>query len=650
MPFSLKITTGDSDYFYVKNADAGLKMAAEIFTVIPEIGLEASSAYSSSAASSSISDNELFNNLEEVAISLEEKWPKIAAQAGKITPPIGLNLSRIQVTDALIAMLLQSKINLTTLILSDRQYLKLERATLNLLIGQQIDILKVKRLEELPRDIVGKQIADFFPGLGSISRSLRADVKSSSKKVVANVEGPAELEYFFKKRANLLTTLDPEREPLGAVYNHLSYNGGVASFQKNFTRLEALLTEYYDGSLAVTLNLPYYQLGVERAVGFIESIKQYKLIGFNFSANEIGDAGAIALAAVLKENETLTSLKISMNKIGDAGAIALAAALKENKKLTSLDLSANQIGIEGVKALAEALKKNKTLTNLNIYFSRIGDAGAADIVEALKANQTLTSLGIANSNIGIEGVIALAAALKKNQTLTSLDISLNDIGDAGAKAVAELLITNKTLTSLNLSYNEIGIAGAEIAEALKKNKTLTSLNIVGNEIGDAGAIALAAALKENQTLTSLDISYSSGIGDAGAAGIAEALKKNKTLTSLNIVGNEIGDSGAIAIAASLKENHTLTSLAIGNRNIRSKGIDALLEAIKNPSCNITRISIASEHSKTQMLFNDAIAERIAAQNMQKEEEVKSSSAASSVMFPSATSLAAAASVAIGGKS
>ena len=57
------------------------------------------------------------------------------------------------------------------------------------------------------------------------------------------------------------------------------------------------------------------------------------------------------------------------NNIGDAGAIALAEQCLKSKtaSLTKLDLSGNsQIGKAGATALAKCLKKNTSLAHLNL--------------------------------------------------------------------------------------------------------------------------------------------------------------------------------------------------------------------------------------------------------------------------------------------
>src|SRR5438270_45813 len=89
----------------------------------------------------------------------------------------------------------------------------------------------------------------------------------------------------------------------------------------------------------------------------------------SFSGNNIGRAGARALAESLKQNTTLTNLNLScMSELGNH-----SLQLRDGIKLTicaclliPCSFSVNNIGGKGASALAESLKQNTTLTNLNL--------------------------------------------------------------------------------------------------------------------------------------------------------------------------------------------------------------------------------------------------------------------------------------------
>jgi Ran GTPase-activating protein (RanGAP) involved in mRNA processing and transport len=65
-------------------------------------------------------------------------------------------------------------------------------------------------------------------------------------------------------------------------------------------------------------------------------------------------------------DRTIKTLNLSANNIGDAGALTLAAILKSNTTLEVLDLSSNVIDYDGITAIAEALTDNTSLKALHI--------------------------------------------------------------------------------------------------------------------------------------------------------------------------------------------------------------------------------------------------------------------------------------------
>jgi Ran GTPase-activating protein (RanGAP) involved in mRNA processing and transport len=188
--------------------------------------------------------------------------------------------------------------------------------------------------------------------------------------------------------------------------------------------------------------------------------KDKSLQQLNLWNNKIGDAGAQALAEMLKVNNTLQKLGLGGNQIGDAGAQALAEMLKIHSTLQQLDLGYNRMGDDGAQALAEMLKINSTLQQLDLGYNRMGDDGAQALAEMLKVNSALQQLNLWNNKIGTVGTQALASMLKVNTTLQRLDLHNNRIGDTGAQALAEMLKVNSTLQQLNLRNNKIGDTGA----------------------------------------------------------------------------------------------------------------------------------------------------------------------------------------------
>jgi hypothetical protein len=92
--------------------------------------------------------------------------------------------------------------------------------------------------------------------------------------------------------------------------------------------------------------------------------------------NDIHADGVVALAAALRNSpagqptrlHALRTLYISNQPLGDEGAVHLASILQENSVLTWVNFQANQIGAAGATALAEALKSNTTCTQVCLIY------------------------------------------------------------------------------------------------------------------------------------------------------------------------------------------------------------------------------------------------------------------------------------------
>merc|ERR1719476_179887 len=71
----------------------------------------------------------------------------------------------------------------------------------------------------------------------------------------------------------------------------------------------------------------------------------------NLAHRDIGDVGALEVAAAVERCSALLSLDLSYCRIGDAGAIRLATALKKNLTLMEVSLVGNAISNVGVSHL-----------------------------------------------------------------------------------------------------------------------------------------------------------------------------------------------------------------------------------------------------------------------------------------------------------
>ena len=336
----------------------------------------------------------------------------------------------------------------------------------------------------------------------------------------------------------------------------------------------------------------------------------------DLTENEIGNGGAKALAQAIKSNTALKKLVLKYNCIGDAGAEALAEVLSCNTILEKLDLTDNEIGNCGAKALAQAIRSNIALKKLVLKYNCIGDVGARALAEVLSCNTILDKLDLTENEIGNGGAEALAQSIRSNTALKKLVLSDNNIGDAGAEALAEVLSCNTILEKLDLTENEIGNGGAEaLAQAIRSNTALKKLVLKYNDIGDAGAEALAEVLSCNTLLEKLDLTDNE-IGNGGAKALAQAIRSNTALKKLVLSDNNVGDVGAIPLAQALHSNSSLEFLDLQWNCIGDHGAKAFAEALHHNSA-ITHLDLSGNrdigeegvhHLIQALTVNDSISE------------------------------------------
>eukprot|EP00035_Acanthoeca_spectabilis_P002405 m.87402 g.87402 ORF g.87402 m.87402 type:complete len:1814 (+) comp11554_c0_seq1:414-5855(+) len=203
------------------------------------------------------------------------------------------------------------------------------------------------------------------------------------------------------------------------------------------------------------------------------------LVELNLNKTNIGDIGGIFqdadlhrltgpltpdLFLALAPNSTLQTLRLEDNQLGDTGAISLAAALKGHASLCELYLHTNCIGDDGAEALGAALEHNTVLRVLHFgltgavfsfypsgFGNFIGDRGARALARMLEVNTALVELDLTLNRIELSGAEALGEALNRNSALQTLRIARNNFGGTGVAAFLKRFENNCTLKHLDLS-------------------------------------------------------------------------------------------------------------------------------------------------------------------------------------------------------
>ena len=150
------------------------------------------------------------------------------------------------------------------------------------------------------------------------------------------------------------------------------------------------------------------------------------------SHHDLGDSGAVSLAAALQSNEYVETVELSDTGIGDRGAAMLAVALDGRGAgngelgstgaggLRSLALWGNRIADEGVGLLAEALKRNSSVTRLGLEFNAFGVEGASLLADALLTNVLLREVGVEGNELGGDGAAEVGAACAAGRRIAAL--------------------------------------------------------------------------------------------------------------------------------------------------------------------------------------------------------------------------------------
>lgn len=230
----------------------------------------------------------------------------------------------------------------------------------------------------------------------------------------------------------------------------------------------------------------------------MELVNQRPIEKLVLRLNPIESNDISVIAKALMTNTSLTSLEIQCDPLYQENfADDIALLLSHNKTLTSFRLIPG-ISAKAASKILGALKENTTLTDLRLKCTTNQDTFATEVSNVLLTNTSLKSLAIVGSNIGHKGATKIAKALQTNATLESLTLSVNRIGDEGATEIAAVLQSNTSLKRLALGLNGIGDDGAtKISAALQSNRSLTDLELDCNEISDDVVTKILEALKRN---------------------------------------------------------------------------------------------------------------------------------------------------------
>lgn len=123
------------------------------------------------------------------------------------------------------------------------------------------------------------------------------------------------------------------------------------------------------------------------------------------------------LAKAMEKNTHVKKFSLAATRSNDPIAVAFSEMLRENKTLRSLNLESNFITGAGVQALVDALRDNDTLTEIKIDNQRqqLGTTIEMEIAKMLEENNSIVKFGYHFTQQGPRS--RAAAAITKNNDL-----------------------------------------------------------------------------------------------------------------------------------------------------------------------------------------------------------------------------------------
>jgi Leucine Rich repeat len=344
----------------------------------------------------------------------------------------------------------------------------------------------------------------------------------------------------------------------------------------------------------------------------IRTLQQAKLglitaIVVSKGLEEMSDLETRAIAAALRDDVHLRSLKIECGTISCANLKIILNALINNATLTSIDFSILDISLLGSVAIIQALQLNTTLKSVRLWIRTMSDSYLKPLVKYLQVNNSLETLYLLSHYGGwsMEGSNHLVRALEVNASLRTFYFFYGNYGsNLDVQFIANLLQSKTALQSL--SFHKVSLYGVQeakiIAAALKKNTTLLSVRFDGIFRHQDIAPTFADALGENTSLRAVSLS-DSFMGDAGLQALAQQLRTNTSITELVLSRNRFEKTGIEALCAALHDNKTLKTLSLSSVHIYEsesvKAISVMLQ--KNNSLTSLDLAICRIYAGIEIL-------------------------------------------------
>lgn len=187
------------------------------------------------------------------------------------------------------------------------------------------------------------------------------------------------------------------------------------------------------------------------------------------NGSDVDDYECCHLCDAMCKNTSIKTLGLANNLIGEneyrkvtapdlyLGGDAIASMIEQNTTLTSLDVTYNKIRLKGAAAIGKAFTKNRSIKYLKAGYNSFGDLGTQWLGYALKHNSTVVYVDLQANSLVPKSVCVLTNALAYNETLTHLVLDDNVLGRVGSQAVTAAIQRSSQAArkyKLEISFNQ----------------------------------------------------------------------------------------------------------------------------------------------------------------------------------------------------
>ena len=210
----------------------------------------------------------------------------------------------------------------------------------------------------------------------------------------------------------------------------------------------------------------------------------------------MSDEALEILAEAFRVNRSVKSLALRLQASSSLLIERLIFAIFAPGIVSDLSLHCGSIGPRGAKAIGDSLRNDTSLTCLKLFDCNIGDAGAEFLSDGMRNNTSLKQLAISRDKVGYRGMWNLSLAISETQ-IEVLEIQMLDRSSAGAEAEIEsdrqrletgtlsrLLACNSPLKQLSISCDYPGSmppislsSFKEILNALTTNSRILGIRL-----------------------------------------------------------------------------------------------------------------------------------------------------------------------------